>query len=270
MPPNLAVGGWAVFITYDPNVVTFLNDQCLLGPGTIGCALDDGSLGNISIGGIGDLTNASATLATLKFSAIGAVDLVTNLSFAVGTNLRTIDGDNVSWVQGASAKITISSAPTITSFTPSGAWAGGGTTITITGTNFVAGATVQFGTRYATSATVLNSTTITAKAPPVSIFGDVTGDGAVNLVDAICVLRKAVRLSSVDNCPVVKMTTVTDVSVTNPGGQSAKSANSFIYQNADVTNDSKIELLDAICVLRKASRLPSVANCPTPVTYADP
>ena len=270
VPPNLAVGGWAVFITYDPTVVTFLNDQCLLGPGTIGCALDHGNLGTISIGGIGDLTNASATLATLKFTAIGAIDQATNLAFAVGTNLRTIEGDNVSWVQGASAKITISSAPTITSFTPSGAWAGGGTTITITGTNFVAGATVQFGGRYATSVTVVTSTTITAKSPPVLVFGDVTGDGAVYLLDAICVLRKAVGLPAVNNCPAERMTTVSEVVVTNPGGQSARAVNTFMYQNADVTNDSKIELLDAICVLRRGSGLPAVSNCPNPATYTVP
>jgi hypothetical protein len=46
--------------------------------------------------------------------------------------------------------------------------------MTITGTGFVSGATVKFGTRPATSVTVVSSTTITAVTPSASVSGYVT------------------------------------------------------------------------------------------------
>src|SRR5690348_9874099 len=56
-------------------------------------------------------------------------------------------------------------APTVTGVSPNTASTLGGTTVTITGTNFAAGATVKFGTTAATNVTVTNSTTITATSP---------------------------------------------------------------------------------------------------------
>jgi hypothetical protein len=61
-------------------------------------------------------------------------------------------------------------APTITSISPTVASAKGGTQITITGTNFVSGATVDFGQNSAIKVTFVNSTTLKAEAP------DSTGD----------------------------------------------------------------------------------------------
>ena len=60
---------------------------------------------------------------------------------------------------------TQSMPPAVTSISPTSATHGGGTPVTITGTGFVAGATVRFGATAATSASVANSTTITATAP---------------------------------------------------------------------------------------------------------
>jgi uncharacterized delta-60 repeat protein len=56
-------------------------------------------------------------------------------------------------------------APTITSVSPAGGWGGGGTAITITGTNFVGGALVSVGGVSATSVVVTSATTITAVTP---------------------------------------------------------------------------------------------------------
>jgi hypothetical protein len=56
-------------------------------------------------------------------------------------------------------------APTVSKISPASGTTAGGTPVTITGTNFLAGATVAFGTTAATSVTVVNSTTITATAP---------------------------------------------------------------------------------------------------------
>jgi hypothetical protein len=53
-------------------------------------------------------------------------------------------------------------APTVTSVAPNTGPAGGGTTVTIAGTNFLAGATVSFGGTAATGATVVSTTSITA------------------------------------------------------------------------------------------------------------
>ena len=56
----------------------------------------------------------------------------------------------------------INPAPTVTSITPNSGTANGGTPVTITGTGFLAGATVSLGGTAATGVTVVNSTSITA------------------------------------------------------------------------------------------------------------
>ncbi|MBO9534844.1 MAG: IPT/TIG domain-containing protein, partial [Solirubrobacteraceae bacterium] len=56
-------------------------------------------------------------------------------------------------------------APTVTSLSPSTGPTAGGTSVTITGTNFTGASAVTFGGTNATSYTVVNSTTITATAP---------------------------------------------------------------------------------------------------------
>ncbi|HEX5164078.1 MAG TPA: IPT/TIG domain-containing protein, partial [Thermomicrobiales bacterium] len=56
-------------------------------------------------------------------------------------------------------------SPTIDDLNPSSGSTHGGTVVTITGSNYAAGATVTFGGVAATSVTVVNSTTITATTP---------------------------------------------------------------------------------------------------------
>jgi len=56
----------------------------------------------------------------------------------------------------------VSTAPTVSSVTPTSGPTDGGTSVTLTGGNFVAGATVTFGGTAATNVTVVNATTITA------------------------------------------------------------------------------------------------------------
>ncbi len=82
--------------------------------------------------------------------------------------------------------------PTVSSVSPNSGSTAGGTAVTITGTNFVTGATVTFGASAATNVAVVNSTTITATTP-------VGSAGAVT------------------------------VTVTNPGGQSGSLASAFTY-----------------------------------------
>jgi len=68
---------------------------------------------------------------------------------------------------------TSASAPTVTSISPSGGPAAGGTSVTITGTNFTGASAVSFGGTAATSYTVNSATQITATAP--------AGSGTVNI-----------------------------------------------------------------------------------------
>jgi hypothetical protein len=57
------------------------------------------------------------------------------------------------------------SVPTITKVTPSSGSTDGGGTVTITGTVFLSGATVKFGSTAATNVVVVNATTVTATVP---------------------------------------------------------------------------------------------------------
>lgn len=66
-------------------------------------------------------------------------------------------------------------APTVTAVSPTTGSTGGGTRVTLTGTNFVSGATVKFGSSAASSVVVVSPTQITAVTPPHK-------PGAVNVV----------------------------------------------------------------------------------------
>jgi len=92
----------------------------------------------------------------------------------------------------ASAFTYAAPAPTVTSVSPATGSTAGGTAITITGTNFVSGATVTIGGTAATSVVVVSGTSITAATPAHAA-------GAVSIV------------------------------VTNVGGQSGTLASAFTY-----------------------------------------
>jgi len=83
--------------------------------------------------------------------------------------------------------------PVITSVSPSKGSFFGGTRVTITGANFASGAAVKFGTTAATAVSVISSTSIVTTAP------------------------------------ATVAPTVVTVTVTNPDGQSATSASTFLY-----------------------------------------
>jgi hypothetical protein len=60
------------------------------------------------------------------------------------------------------------SVPTVSGVSPIWGPAGGGTAVTVTGTNFAAGASVAFGGVPATNVSVLSATSLTATAPPLA------------------------------------------------------------------------------------------------------
>jgi hypothetical protein len=102
----------------------------------------------------------------------------TNVTFVSSTQLRattpagtpgaqTVQVTNPDGQSGslASAYTYTVPAPTLTAVSPTSGPTTGGTAITLTGTNFVAGASVTVGGAAATSVTVVSTTSITAFAP---------------------------------------------------------------------------------------------------------
>ena len=104
----------------------------------------------------------------------------------------TVTVTNPGGQSGSLAGGFIYGSPTVSSVSPNNGSTAGGTSVTITGTNFASGATVTFGGTAATSVTVVSSTTITATTPAGTA-------GAVT------------------------------VTVTNPGGQSGSLSSGFTY-----------------------------------------
>jgi len=113
-----------------------------------------------------------ASPATVMFGSTAA----TNVTVVSGTSITaTTPGGAAGAVtvtvtsnsQGGSLNngFTYAAAPTVTNVSPNTGPLAGGTSVTITGTNFAAPATVAFGSNAATNVAVLNSTSITATTP---------------------------------------------------------------------------------------------------------
>jgi hypothetical protein len=100
-----------------------------------------------------DLSGQTGPSYTPAFSTAGTYYVVARSTFACGQQLSNEVPVNV----------TVAQAPTLTSFTPTGGPAG--TSVTITGTNFLAGATVRFNGLASPQVTVVSATTIRTTAP---------------------------------------------------------------------------------------------------------
>lgn len=103
-------------------------------------------------------SNSTQITATTPAGVTGSVNVsVTTLS---GTSTNTLT-------------YTYTLIPTLTSVSPETGSTSGGTTVTLTGTNFISGSTVKFGTNLATNVTITDSSHITCKTP--------AGSGTVNV-----------------------------------------------------------------------------------------
>ncbi len=109
----------------------------------------------VSFGGTGatnvTVVNSTSLTATTAAHAAGVVNVVV-------TNPDTQSGILTNG-------FTYAPAPTVGSVSPNSGPASGGTSVTVTGTNFVTGATVSFGGTGATNVTVVNGTSLTATTP---------------------------------------------------------------------------------------------------------
>ncbi len=101
------------------------------------------------------VVNSTIINATAPAHTAGAVDVVvTNTDAKTGT-----------LTSGYTYTAAPNPAPTVTSITPNTGVTTGGTAVTIAGTGFLSGATVQLGGTAATGVTVVNGTMITASTP---------------------------------------------------------------------------------------------------------
>jgi len=121
-----------------------------------------------------------AAAATVTFGGTGATNVVVVNSTTITattpagsagavTVTVTVNGQSGSLTNGFSYLLP----PTVSSISPNSGSTAGGTEVTITGTNFAAGATVTFGGTAATNVAVVNTTIITA-ATPAGSAGAVT------------------------------------------------------------------------------------------------
>jgi hypothetical protein len=125
---------------------------------------------------------------TLYGAYVGVFDGVTHASDIVASSFITsasgwtATASGLMWIGLSSAfagsyTVTLTESapgpppPTLASINPTSGPAGGGTTVTLTGTNFVAGTTVKFGTQNATNVVIVNTTTITCKSPALAAGG---------------------------------------------------------------------------------------------------
>lgn len=113
---------------------------------------------SVTFGGLPAMVTASTptaiTVTTPAASAAGAVAVtVTNSDGQFGT----LAGFNY---------VTPGPTPTLSAISSSSGPTSGGASVTLTGTNFVSGATVTFGASPATNISVTSSSTITATTPP--------------------------------------------------------------------------------------------------------
>ncbi len=100
------------------------------------------------------VVNSTSITANTSAHAAGAVSVVvTNTDAQAGT------------LNNGYTYTAANPAPTVTAITPNSGTANGGTPVTITGTGFLAGATVSLGGTAATGVVVVNSTSITANTP---------------------------------------------------------------------------------------------------------
>ncbi|HEY7337758.1 MAG TPA: IPT/TIG domain-containing protein [Bryobacteraceae bacterium] len=85
---------------------------------------------------------------------------------SVGSYSATAPLNSGQWImQMVAFRAAAGTAPTVSSVSPNSGPTAGGTAVTITGTNFAAGASVTIGGTAATNVTVVNATTITATTP---------------------------------------------------------------------------------------------------------
>ena len=130
----------------------------------------------VTISGIGFVSGA-----TVNFGANAATGVIFDSSTSMtatspagsGTVAVTVTTSGGTSPTSSLADFTYNAVPTVTAISPENGPAAGGTTVTITGTGFVSGATVDFGANRGTSATVSSSGDSITVGSPAGVAGTV-------------------------------------------------------------------------------------------------
>jgi len=159
-------GGWVM------QMATFKAAGSLPAPTVTGVNPNNGPAAggaSVTITGTNFVSGATAT-----FGGTGATNVVvvnsttitaTTAAHAAGAVTVTVTNPDTQSGSLTNGYTYLGPAPTVTGVNPNNGPAAGGTPITISGTNFVSGATVTLGGTGATNVVVVNSTTITATTP---------------------------------------------------------------------------------------------------------
>ena len=151
------------------------------------------------------ITGTNFTGATaVKFGATAATTFTVNSAtldhrdVAGGQRHGRRDGHDAGGTSATAAadQFTYVAAPTVTDRRPTSGPAAGGTSVTITGTNFTGATAVKFGATAATTFTVNSATSITATSPAGSGTVDITvttpgGTSATSAADQFTYRRRA-------------------------------------------------------------------------------
>jgi len=122
----------------------------------------------VTIAGTNFVSGATVTLGGTAATNVVVVSAtqITATAPAHAAGAVTVTVTNPDTQSGSlSSGFTYVAAPTVSSVTPNSGPVGGGTAVTIAGTNFVSGATVTFGGTAATGVVVVSATQITATTP---------------------------------------------------------------------------------------------------------
>ena len=136
----------------------------------------------VTVAGTGFMAGATLTLGGTSASNVTAVNSTTitattgaHAAGAVDVVVSNTDGQSATLTQGFTYTAVSNPAPTVTAISPNSGSTSGGTLVSITGTGFLAGATVSLGGTTAMGVTVVSSTSITATTTA-------HGAGAVDVV----------------------------------------------------------------------------------------
>ncbi|WP_353063325.1 IPT/TIG domain-containing protein [Tunturibacter psychrotolerans] len=188
---------------------------------------------------------ASGATVTFGSTAATAVTVVNSTTITATTPAGSAGATTVTVaVNGQSGSLasafTYIGQPTLTSVSPNNGPASGGTAVTLTGTNFAAGATVKFGSTAATSVTVVSSTSITAATPAGSV-GAVTvtvtnSGGQTGSLTNGYTYNASVPISFTQVASATPQTTSATVSVSYPAAQTAGDLNVVVVGWNDTTS----------------------------------
>jgi hypothetical protein len=126
---------------------------------------------NVTISGSNFVTGATVSIGGVAATSVvvvsaGSITATTGAHAAGPVSVVVTNPDTQSGALANGFTYTAPlSAPTVTSVSPNKGTRSGGTSVTVTGTNFVNGATVSFGGVPATSVTFVSATKLTAVTP---------------------------------------------------------------------------------------------------------